>query len=99
VDFALIRIDVRCQCDVVPFVTFNGVWVGDRPALAVRVAHKGLAIIGAPHFCPKCMTAMAAKMNLHGSLCVPLQILCHERNWNEDLSGPSSDPCPRAVGP
>ena len=22
----------------------------------------------APHFCPKCMTAMAAKMNLHGSL-------------------------------
>jgi hypothetical protein len=53
----------------------------------------------APHFCPKCMTAMAAKMNLHGSLCVPLQILCHERNWNEDLSGPSSDPCPRAVGP
>jgi hypothetical protein len=38
----LSAIDVRCPCDVVPFMPSDGVWVRDGPPLAVRVAHKVL---------------------------------------------------------
>lgn len=44
-DFVLVRINVCGQGDVVPFVSFDCIWVGDGPALAVLVAHKRLAVL------------------------------------------------------
>ena len=45
VDFVLVRINMCRPDDVVPLVFFDCIWVADGPALAVRVAHKRLAVI------------------------------------------------------